>query len=72
MLRALVVATNSLRYNPNIDQQTADLYEMRLINLRDTLVNEQEGSYMAYNENDKHCRECICPSCDLFQEEAGK
>lgn len=20
-----------------------------------------------YNEIDKHCRECICPECDLFQ-----
>lgn len=20
-----------------------------------------------YNEFNKHCRECICPSCDLFQ-----
>ena len=20
-----------------------------------------------YLESDKHCRECICPSCDLFQ-----
>lgn len=22
-----------------------------------------------YSELDKHCRECICPSCDLFQTE---
>lgn len=20
-----------------------------------------------YSEPDKHCRECICPSCDLFK-----
>ncbi len=22
-----------------------------------------------YSELNKHCRECICPSCDLFQTE---
>ena len=27
---------------------------------------QQDGS-REYDERDKHCRECICPSCDLFQ-----
>lgn len=24
---------------------------------------------MMYSEHNKHCRECACPSCDLFQTE---
>lgn len=27
---------------------------------------QQEGS-REYDEQDKHCRECICPSCDIFK-----
>ena len=42
MLRALVTATNSLRFNPTIDPDTADVYERLLVSLRDTLVKEGE------------------------------
>lgn len=41
-LRALVTATNSLRYNPTIDTDTVDYYERLLVSLRDTLVKESE------------------------------
>ena len=41
-LRALVVATNSLRFNPAIDPDTADSYERLLVGLRDMLVKESE------------------------------
>lgn len=40
-LRALAVAINSLRYNSSIDTQTADLYEMRLVNLRDAIIQRR-------------------------------
>lgn len=42
-LRALVVATNSLRYNPELDPLDAELYERLLIQLRDKMVKESEG-----------------------------
>lgn len=41
-LRALVIATNSLRFNQTIDPDTADSYERLLVSLRDTLVKESE------------------------------
>ena len=41
-LRALVVETNSLRFNPTIDTDTADFYERLLIRLRDELAKEIE------------------------------
>lgn len=41
-LRALVVATNSLRFNPAIDPDTADSYERLLVGLRDELAKESE------------------------------
>lgn len=41
-LRALAVATNSLRYNPSIDPDIADSYERLLVSLRDGLVRESE------------------------------
>lgn len=40
-LRALVVATNSLRYNPEIDPDAAAAYERILFNLRDKLCQER-------------------------------
>ena len=39
-LRALVAATNSLRYNPAIDKKTAYFYEKLLMDLRDELAQE--------------------------------
>lgn len=41
-LRALVTATNSLRYNPDIDPDVAITYELLLYRLRDELSNELE------------------------------
>lgn len=42
MLRALATATNSLRFNPTIDPDTADVYERLLVSLRDELAKEIE------------------------------
>ena len=42
MLRALVTATNSLRFNPTIDPEAADTYERILVSLRDELAKEVE------------------------------
>lgn len=41
-LRALVVATNSMRYNPEIDPDVATTYERILIDLRDELGKNLE------------------------------
>lgn len=51
-MRALAVATNSMRFNPDVDPDTADLYEKFLVNLRDELVvldgwPEQLNAYKA-------------------------
>ena len=40
-LRALATATNSLRYNPEIDPDAAAAYEQILVNLRDELCQEK-------------------------------
>lgn len=40
ILRALITAANSLRYNPAINTETADLYEKLLMDLHDELVKE--------------------------------
>lgn len=42
-LRALTVAANSLRYNPEIDPDDAYMYEMAVINVRDSLAALSEG-----------------------------
>ncbi len=31
------------------------------------LVKRLEAAHAKAEEKEKHCRECICPSCDLFQ-----
>ena len=42
-LRALVTATNSMKYNPYIDPDEAALYEDLLVRLRDKLSAELEA-----------------------------
>lgn len=42
-LRALVAATNSMKYNPYIDPDEAALYEDILVKLRDRLSAELEA-----------------------------
>lgn len=42
VLRALTVAANSLRYNPEIDQDEAAAYELLLVNLRDEFCHKKQ------------------------------
>lgn len=49
-LRALAVATNSLRYNPEIDPDTAVTYERLLVSLRDKLCMEISSQPLTLGE----------------------
>lgn len=49
-LRALVTATNSLRYNPEIDPDVAVAYEWALVNLRDELSQEMDNPPLTLEE----------------------
>lgn len=61
-LRALAVATNSLRYNPEIEPDIAAAYERFLVNLRDELCKECEQEPNPPLTLDR--RMCYCPVCD--------
>ena len=52
-LRALAVATNSLRYNPEIDPDVAVAYERLLVSLRDKLCMEISSQPLTLSELQK-------------------
>ena len=39
----------------------------KLERLEARIAEAQETTGRDYDEQDKHCRECICPSCDIFK-----
>lgn len=49
-LRALTVAANSLRFNPEIDPDAAGRYEKVLTNLRDKLGRDMESNPLTLDE----------------------